>query len=169
MLSTAALAQPVMPPVTVTATREKELITETPEAVGTVSGETIKADRPTHPSQIMSQIPGVAVAVTNGEGHTTSIRQPFTTNSVYLFLEDGVPIRSTGFFNHNALYEINIPQAGGIEVIRGPGSALYGSDAIGGIINVLTRHAAAAAGGRRSSASSADTAGGACSAAGAAR
>src|SRR4029453_16624454 len=100
--------------------------------------ETIKADRPAHPSQIMSQIPGVAVAVTNGEGHTTSIRQPFTTNSVYLFLEDGVPIRSTGFFNHNALYEIDIPQAGGIEVIRGPGSALYGSDAIGGIINVLT-------------------------------
>jgi len=50
-----------------------------------------------------------------------------------------VPIRSTGFFNHNALYEVNVPQAGGIEVTRGPGSALYGSDAIGGVINVLTR------------------------------
>src|SRR5262249_3654960 len=50
-----------------------------------------------------------------------------------------VPIRSTGFFNHNALYEINIPQSGGIEVTRGPGTALYGSDAIGGIVNVLTR------------------------------
>ena len=57
----------------------------------------------------------------------------------YLYLEDGVPIRSTGFFNHNALYEINVPQAGSIEVNRGPGTALYGSDAIGGIVNVLTR------------------------------
>ncbi|MEO8040586.1 MAG: TonB-dependent receptor, partial [Betaproteobacteria bacterium] len=57
---------------------------------------------------------------------------------------DGVPIRATGMFNHNALYEIDIPMAGGIEVTRGPGTALYGSDAIGGIINVLTRAPSAA-------------------------
>lgn len=129
----------VLPDVTVTGTREKALLNETPAAVGAIAGVTVRQDRPNHPTQIMSQIPGVAVAVTNGEGHTTSIRQPFTTNPVHLFLEDGIPIRSTGFFNHNALYEINIPQAVGIEVTRGPGTALYGSDAIGGVINVLTR------------------------------
>ncbi len=128
-----------LPQVTVTGTREKSLLNETPAAVGAISGDTVRQDRPNHPAQIMSQIPGVAVAVTNGEGHTTSIRHPFTTNPVYLFLEDGIPIRSTGFFNHNALYEINIPQSGGVEVTRGPGTALYGSDAIGGVINVLTR------------------------------
>jgi outer membrane receptor protein involved in Fe transport len=71
----------------------------------------------------------------------TAIRQPLTTNPVYLYLEDGIPTRSTGFFNHNALYEINVPMSGGIEVSKGPGSALYGSDAIGGVINVLTRPA----------------------------
>ncbi|MBI3398886.1 MAG: TonB-dependent receptor plug domain-containing protein [Deltaproteobacteria bacterium] len=69
----------------------------------------------------------------------TAIRQPLTTNPVYLFLEDGIPIRSTGFFNHNALYEINIPGADRIEVMKGPGTALYGSDAIGGAINVMTK------------------------------
>ena len=129
-----------LPEVTVTGTREKALLSETPAAVGAIKGETLQRDRPTHPAQIMSQIPGVAVAVTNGEGHTTAIRQPFTTNPVYLFLEGGIPIRSTGFFNHNALYEINLPQSGGIEVTRGPGTALYGSDAIGGVVNVLTRN-----------------------------
>ena len=67
-------------------------------AVGVIRKEAIDFTRPNHPSQIMGQIPGVAVAVTNGEGHTTAIRQPFTTNPVYLFLEDGIPIRSTGFF-----------------------------------------------------------------------
>jgi iron complex outermembrane receptor protein len=128
-----------LPPVTVTGTRERAPLSETPAAVGAISGESVAQDRPNHPSQIMGQIPGVAVAVTNGEGHTTAIRHPFTTNPVYLFLEDGIPVRSTGFFNHNALYEINLPQAGGVEVIRGPGTALYGSDAIGGVINVLTR------------------------------
>ena len=144
MTSTCAWSQAtvplaVLPEVQVTGTREKELLVETPASVGVIQGETVRQDKPTHPNQIMGQIPGVAVAVTNGEGHTTAIRQPFTTGAVYLFLEDGIPTRSTGFFNHNALYEINIPQSGGIEVIRGPGTALYGSDAIGGVVNVLTR------------------------------
>ncbi len=129
----------LLPDVVVTGTREGTSLNETPAAVGVIPQESIARTRPNHPSQIVGQVPGVAVAVTNGEGHTTAIRQPFTTNPVYLFLEDGIPIRSTGFFNHNALYEINIPQAGGIEVTRGPGTALYGSDAIGGIVNVLTR------------------------------
>lgn len=128
-----------LPRVVVTATRESVPLAQTPASVGVVSQEDIAAVRPTHPSQVLGRVPGVAIAVTNGEGHTTAIRQGFTTSPVYLFLEDGVPTRSTGFFNHNALYEINIPQSGGIEVTRGPGSALYGSDAIGGIVNVLTR------------------------------
>lgn len=124
---------------TVTGTREAESLLQTPASVGIVQDDAIHFAAPSHPQQIMSQIPGVAVAVTNGEGHTTAIRQPFTTSPVYLFLEDGVPTRATGFFNHNALYELNLPAAGGIEVVRGPGTALYGSDAIGGIVNILTR------------------------------
>lgn len=125
--------------VTVTATREGQLVAETPATVGVIKGQTLREVKPTHPSEIMSQVPGVWVNVTGGEGHQTAIRQPLTTNPVYLYLEDGIPTRSTGFFNHNALYEVNLPQAGGIEVSKGPGSALYGSDAIGGVINVLTR------------------------------
>lgn len=127
--------------VTVTGTREKQSLAETPATVGIVKETEVRALRPTHPSQIMGQVPGVWVNVTGGEGHMTAIRQPLTTNPVYLYLEDGIPTRSTGFFNHNALYEVNVPQAGGIEVNKGPGTALYGSDAIGGVINVLTRPA----------------------------
>lgn len=137
--ASAAEAETILEQVTVTGTREKERLVETPASVGAVKAEALAADKPAHPAQVMSQTPGAAVAVTNGEGHTTAIRQPFTTSPVYLFLEDGIPSRSPGFFNHNALYEINVPQAGGIEVNRGPSSALYGSDAIGGVVNVLTR------------------------------
>lgn len=132
--------------VIVSASREEELLSETPASIGVLDENAVRSVGATHPQQILSQVPGVAVSVTNGEGHTTAIRQPFTTSPLYLFLEDGLPIRATGFFNHNALYELDLPMAAGIEVTRGPGSALYGSDAIGGIINMLTRAPAAAAG-----------------------
>jgi outer membrane receptor protein involved in Fe transport len=125
--------------VVVTGSREAEPLKEKSQAVGVIKQKEIKDTKPSHPSDIMNRIPGVWVNVTAGEGHITSIRQPLTTNPVYLFLEDGIPIRSTGFFNHNALYEINIPGAERVEVTKGPSTALYGSDAIGGTINVLTR------------------------------
>jgi outer membrane receptor protein involved in Fe transport len=137
--------------VVITATREPEPLKETPASISVLKSESIKLTAPTHPQQILGQVPGVAISVTNGEGHQTAIRQPFTTSPLYLFLEDGIGVRPTGFFNHNALYEINIPMAGGIEVTRGPGSALYGSDAIGGIVNVLTRASGPLPGGSFSS------------------
>jgi outer membrane receptor protein involved in Fe transport len=132
--------QSALPDITVTGTREGQSLERTPASIGIVSQNAVKLVKPAHPSQILGQVPGAAAGVTNGEGHNTAIRQPFTTAPVYLFLEDGIPIRSTGFFNHNALYEINLPQAGGLEVNRGPTTALYGSDAIGGAVNVLTRN-----------------------------
>ncbi len=123
----------------VTATREAEAKSETPATISVISDKTIENQRPSHPKAVLNQVPGVWVSNLSGEGHSTSIRQPLTTSPVYLFLEDGIPTRSTGFYNHNALYEINVPQSGGIEVSKGPSSALYGSDAIGGTVNVLTR------------------------------
>ena len=127
--------------ITVTGTREETLKAETAETTGAIQQQVIQDTRPAHPAEIMERVAGVHVNVTNGEGHMTSIRQPITTKAVYLFLEDGIPTRSTGFFNHNALYEVNIPQAAGVEIIKGPGTSLYGSDAVGGVINVLTRPA----------------------------
>jgi len=136
--------------VTVTATRQAVPLGESPWSVGVIGQESISVTKPTHPSELLSQVPGVAVSVTNGEGHQTAIRQGFTTSPVYLFLEDGIPIRATGNFNHNALYEVNIPSAASVEVIRGPASALYGSDAIGGVVNVITRTPSTRAGGNGS-------------------
>lgn len=127
-----------LPEVVVTAIREEQRLGEVPASVGILKPSTIRFAAPSHAQQLLGQVPGVALSTTNGEGHTTAIRQPFSTSPLYLFLEDGIPVRPTGFFNHNALYELNIPQAGGVEVIRGPGSALYGSDGIGGIVNVLS-------------------------------
>lgn len=123
----------------VSVSREAQRRAETPASVSVITGETLREVRPSHPSEIANRVAGVWVNVTGGEGHMTAIRQPKTTSPVYLFLEDGVPTRSTGFFNHNALYEIDVPNAERIEVTKGPATALYGSDAIGGMVNVVTR------------------------------
>lgn len=125
--------------VVVTASRTAQDRSQVPASVGVIDGSVLGATKPTHPSEVMGRVAGVYVNTTGGEGHMTAIRQPLTTSPVYLYLEDGVPTRSTGFFNHNALYEVNIPQASRIEVVKGPGNALYGSDAIGGVINVGTQ------------------------------
>ncbi len=124
--------------ISVTSTREDKPLSEVPASIGIIDKRNIDETKPSHPSEILNQIPGVYINVTGGEGHMTAIRQPTTTKAVYLYLEDGIPTRSTGFFNHNALYEVNIPQSESIEIIKGPGTSLYGSDAIGGVINVLT-------------------------------
>ncbi|MBF0294721.1 MAG: TonB-dependent receptor [Magnetococcales bacterium] len=128
-----------LPEVTVTGTREGAKISETPATVDVIKEKTIRDLHPTHPTEVLGKVPGVWINKAGGEGHMTMIRQPLTTSPVYLYLEDGVATRSTGFFNHNALYEVNLPMSGGVEVNKGPGTALYGSDAIGGVVNVLTR------------------------------
>lgn len=124
--------------ISVTSTREDKPLSEVPASIGVIDKKNIANTKPAHPSEIANQVPGVHINVTGGEGHMTSIRQPITTNAVYLYLEDGIPTRSTGFFNHNALYEVNVPQSDSIEIMKGPGTSLYGSDAIGGVINVIT-------------------------------
>ena len=70
------------------------------------------------------------------EQHQMSIRQPMTTKSLFLYLEDGIPIRTSGLYNHNALLEMNMAATKSIEVIKGPSSSLYGSEAIGGVVKL---------------------------------
>jgi iron complex outermembrane receptor protein len=94
-----------------------------------------------HIHELLSRVPGVWISRGSGQEHLTAIRSPVLTGAgscgAFLFLEDGIPIRPAGFCNTNQLFEINTEQAQSIEVIRGPGNALYGSNALHGIINVL--------------------------------
>jgi iron complex outermembrane receptor protein len=94
-----------------------------------------------HIHELLTRVSGVWLSRASGQEHLTAIRSPVLTGGgscgAFLFLEDGIPIRPAGFCNVNSLFEIDTEQADSIEVIRGPGNALYGSNALHGIINVL--------------------------------
>ena len=111
---------------------------EAPIAVATISNKVIQDAKPTTPDQVLNKISGVNMVNLGNEQHQMSIRQPMTTKSLFLYLEDGIPIRTTGLFNHNALLEMNLSATKSIEVIKGPSSSLYGSEAIGGVVNFIT-------------------------------
>ncbi len=125
--------------VIVTASREQGKRTEAPVAISVISTEQIEDNRPTTIDQVLNQTSGVYMVDLGNEQHTMSIRKPMDYGASYLYLEDGVPIRTSGVFNHNALIEINMANVGRIELIRGPASSLYGSEAIGGAVNFISK------------------------------
>ena len=98
---------------------------------------------PTHPSEILNRLPGFNIQHGSGQEHLTAIRSPVLTGGAgagsFLYLEDGVSLRAPGFANVNGLFEAMTELAGNIETVRGPGSALYGSNAVHGTINVKSR------------------------------
>jgi len=108
-----------------------------------ISNEDISLVSAVHPSDILNRATGVHIQTNNGMESLPSIRSPVLTGpgavGAFLFLEDGIPTRSAGFANNNALSELNLAQAQELQIIRGPASAIYGSNAVHGVVNVLTK------------------------------
>ena len=106
---------------------------------------------PDQPAEALNRLPGVDIEQGSGVEHLTAIRSPVLTGGAgagsFLYLEDGVPLRAAGFGNVNALMEAMPEINGGIEVVRGPASARYGSNAVHGLINILSRPPAEEPGG----------------------
>ncbi len=96
-----------------------------------------------HPKQVFTRIPGIWISRGSGQEHLTSIRSPVLSGpgacGSFLVLEDGIPVRPNGFCNVNGLFETQTEIASSLEVIRGPASARYGSNAMHGVINVVSR------------------------------
>ncbi|HEU4902493.1 MAG TPA: TonB-dependent receptor plug domain-containing protein, partial [Flavisolibacter sp.] len=111
---------------------------EAPVAITTISSKVLQDAKATMADQVLNKVSGVNMVNLGNEQHQMSIRQPMTTRSLFLYLEDGIPIRTSGLYNHNALLEMNLAATRSIEVIKGPSSSLYGSEAIGGVVNFVT-------------------------------
>lgn len=111
-------------------------------AVSSVSEETLSLVSFQHIQESLNYIAGAGVQRGNGQEYLPALRSPVLTGAGacggILAAEDGIPLRAAGFCNINELFEAHGEMAQRIDVIKGPASALYGSNAIHGVINVIT-------------------------------
>ncbi len=124
------------------ASREIQKRSEVPGSIATINAKTIKETKAFGIDQLVNQVPGVFMSTSraaSNEQHFMAVRSPISTKALFLYLEDGLQIRPTSVFNHNALLEMNDISFGRVEVLKGPASSIYGSEAIGGSFNFITK------------------------------
>ena len=94
------------------------------------------------PVKLLNSAPGVHIHRGSGQEHLTAIRSPVLVGGAgagsFLYLGDGISLRAPGFANVNALMDVMPSAASRVEVVRGPGSALYGSNALHGLVNYIS-------------------------------
>jgi vitamin B12 transporter len=125
-------------PLTVTATRLPTPEDRSPSAISVISDSDIDEHQYRFLSEALQSVPGVNVVQTGTPGQVTSVFIRGTRSDQTQVLLDGIPFNQglSGAFNFADFTNDNISR---VEVIRGPQSALYGSQASGGVINLITR------------------------------
>ncbi len=141
-----ALSSNKLETIIVTASRSEQAGQRLASAWTDLSADVVDFTRLQHSNQVFQRVPGAWISRNNGQESLISLRSPVLTGAgscgAFLTAEDSIGLRAPGFCNVNQLFDANLAQAGGIEVLRGPDSAVFGSNAMHGIINVMTRTAA---------------------------
>jgi len=126
--------------IVVTATRIPTPEREVASSITVVSAEDIAARQLQTLPDLLQQVPGLNVVQAGGPGSQTSVFMRGTNSNHTKVLVDGIdvsdPTNPTGAFDFSQFLTQDIER---VEVLRGPQSGLYGSDAIGGVINIITK------------------------------
>ncbi|SIQ20022.1 TonB-dependent receptor plug domain-containing protein [Maribacter ulvicola] len=122
--------------VVVTATRTKKKIEDLPVPITLIKQKDIEKTNNNRISEVLEEYAGISTQ--EGGGGTHDIQLQGLNGEYVLFLIDGEPIvgRNSGGINIDRLSASNIKR---IEVVKGAASSLYGSEAIGGVINIITK------------------------------
>ena len=120
--------------------RRSEGLTSVNAAVSVLDEEELGLILHTHYQEALSRVPGFSGNRNNGQESLMALRSPVLTGSgacgAFLIAENGIPVRSAGFCNVNEMFDTHSEYAQSIEVIRGPASSFWGSNALHGLVNV---------------------------------
>jgi len=121
--------------------RRSQGLTDINAAVSVLGEQELDLIRHTHYQEALNRLPGVNIHRNNGQESLIAIRSPVLSGAgacgAFLVAENGIPIRSHGFCNVNEMFDAHTENAARIEVVRGPGSAFWGSNAVHGLVNVV--------------------------------
>src|SRR5205085_3629826 len=124
-------------PVVVTATSTPLALNRVPASVTVLDGATLRAEGLTHVADALRQMPGMAVVQSGSYGAPTSLFTRGGQSNYTKVLVDGVPVNEPGGALDLGLLTLDDVER--IEIVRGPTSVLYGSDAVAGVIQIFTR------------------------------
>jgi len=141
-ITTASSQNPEITEVVSVATRAETAVSDIIGSVALLDERTLNLVSHSHIQESLSRLAGVNLHRGNGQEYLPAVRSPVLTGAGgcggFLMAEDGIPLRAAGFCNINELFEAHTEMAQRIEVLRGTGTTLYGSNAMHGIINVVT-------------------------------
>ena len=124
--------------IAITATRTTEKVDDALASITVITRKDIERQQATSVQDLLSGLPGVSITNNGGPGKVTSVFLRGTESDHVLVLIDGIKVGSATL-GTTALQDIPVDQIERIEIVRGPRSSLYGSEAIGGVIQIFTR------------------------------
>jgi vitamin B12 transporter len=125
-------------PVIVTATRTPQTVDATLASVTVITRNDIERQQARSIQDLLRGVPGVSIANSGGAGKNTAVFMRGTESSHVLVMIDNIKVGSATS-GTTAFENLPIDQIDRIEIVRGPRSSLYGSEAIGGVIHIFTR------------------------------
>ena len=125
-------------PIIVTATRTAQIADETLSPVIVIDREMLESQPGAEITDLLHRYPGIDISRNGGPGQTPSIFIRGAESDHTLVMVNGIKI-NPGTIGISSIQHIPLELIERIEIVKGPRSTLYGSDAIGGVINIITR------------------------------
>jgi vitamin B12 transporter len=138
-IATSVAAEEVPDTLVVTASRIPVPISSSGSSVSVIDREQIDAQQSAFAVDLLQDVPGLAVSRSGGIGSQTQVRVRGAEANQVLVLIDGIRANDPAGNDEFAFQDLTTWDVDRIEVVRGPQSALWGSDALAGVINVITR------------------------------
>lgn len=138
-LCSQAWAQTALDTVVVTAAREAQPLRTVTADMSVIDRAAIERSGATGVADLLAQVPGVQITRNGGPGQTTSVFLRGMGNQHTAVFVDGVRFNSQELQGGALWAALPLAQIERIEILRGPAAAIYGSDAMGGVVQIFTR------------------------------